>query len=283
MNDNDIFESAIKECFDNDSQLNLDERKNKYNICLTKLSDINNNTYERRFVKAYLFNKSGSNKEALQNIKEAIKKLGPNNEEDCIYNWHKEMSNLPLYKNKDEAHDHFIRTFYKKAYITYKLAGEIYAKNGKQVEALEHYMKAMYYFSFLNPEFKSNKTIRAFSFRKYNQFTLADLINNEITVSSSTTMNDPFDSLINLWGEEGNLSNTCNDKLHIKPMLESFKSYRIRSFCMGRGNESVKNILMWSHYADEHNGFCIKYKLSQHFIKQEDNKNGQHMFMKKIK
>lgn len=39
---------------------------------------------------------------------------------------------------------------------------------------------------------------------------------------------------------------------------------------------------MWSHYADEHRGFCIKYKLSQHFIKQDDNEEGQHMYLKKI-
>lgn len=283
MNDNDIFESVIKKHFGNDFQLSIDEENNKYNACLAKLNNISGNTYELYFVKAYCLHKLESNTEALRNIKEAIKKLGPNNEEYNIFNWHKEMANFPFYKNKDEARDHFMQTFYKKAYYTYELAGEIYAKNKKQVEALGLYKKAMYYYSFLYPEFKSNKTIRVFSFRKYNQFTLADLINNEITVSSSTCMNDPFDSLINLWGEEGNLSKTCKEQLHIKPLHEALEFYRIRSFCMGRGNESVKNILMWSHYADEHKGFCIKYKLSQHFIKQDENENGQHMFMKKVK
>lgn len=40
---------------------------------------------------------------------------------------------------------------------------------------------------------------------------------------------------------------------------------------------------MWSHYAGEHTGFCIKYKLSKHFIKQEeDEDNHEHMYLKSI-
>lgn len=164
----------------------------------------------------------------------------------------------------------------------YSLAGEIYAKIGKLTESINYYKKSQYHHSFLRSDFERIDSVHVFSFRRYNQFTLADLINNEITVSPSTCMNDPFDSIINLWGDEKKLSQTCTEKLHIKPMHDAFGFYRIRSFCMGRGNTPIKNILLWSHYADEHRGFCVKYKLSQHFIKQKENENGQHMYLKKI-
>lgn len=145
MNDDGIFESVIKKYFENDIHLSIDEKSNKYNDCLVRLNDISDNTYELYFVKAYCLHKLESNTEALQNIKKAIKELGPNNEDDSIFNEDKEMANFHFYKNKDEAHDHFMQAFYKKAYYTYNLAGEIYAKNEKQAESLEHYKKAMYY------------------------------------------------------------------------------------------------------------------------------------------
>ena len=39
---------------------------------------------------------------------------------------------------------------------------------------------------------------------------------------------------------------------------------------------------MWSHYAGEHTGFCVKYKLSKHFICQDENIANEHMYLKKI-
>lgn len=39
---------------------------------------------------------------------------------------------------------------------------------------------------------------------------------------------------------------------------------------------------MWSHYAGEHTGFCVKYKLSKHFICQSGNATNEHMNLKKI-
>lgn len=165
----------------------------------------------------------------------------------------------------------------------YFLAGEIYAKIGMQTRSLEYYKKSFYYKSFLKSEFEEKGTVSVFSFRKFNQYSMADLINNEITVSPSSCMNDPFDSLINLWGDEKHLQKTCTEPLHIKPLHDALDFYRIRCFCIGRGNEPVKNILMWSHYADEHKGFCIKYKLSNYFYKEDDTNENRHMYLKKIK
>ena len=82
----------------------------------------------------------------------------------------------------------------------YTLAGEIYSNLDLDAEALKYYQRANYYKSFLKTEIENRSYIYLYSFRSFNVYSFSDLINNEITVSPSKNMNDPFDSIINLWG-----------------------------------------------------------------------------------
>ena len=164
----------------------------------------------------------------------------------------------------------------------YTLAGEIYSNLDLDAEALKYYQRANYYKSFLKTEIEKRSYVYLYSFRRFNEYSLSDLINSEITVAPSKKMNDPFDSIINLWGSEKQLEETCKEHKHIKNLSRSFDYFRIRSFCNGNTTRVLKNILMWSHYADEHRGYCIKYKLSKHFIKQDKNDSFEHMFLKPI-
>jgi hypothetical protein len=89
-------------------------------------------------------------------------------------------------------------------------------------------------------------------------------------------MNDPFDSIANLWSTESNLNNICTEEQHISSYSKSFQYFRIRYFVANKvtydtDDNILKKILMWSFYANEHKGFCIKYRLAKHFIKQEKN------------
>lgn len=164
----------------------------------------------------------------------------------------------------------------------YTLAGEIYSNLDLDAEALKYYQRANYYKSFLKTEIENRSYIYLYSFRSFNVYSFSDLINNEITVSPSKNMNDPFDSIINLWGTKELLKKTCKEHKHIKNLSKSFDYFRIRSFCNGNTTRALKNILMWSHYADNHRGYCIKYKLSKYFIKQDENDSFEHMFLKPI-
>ena len=164
----------------------------------------------------------------------------------------------------------------------YTLAGEIYSILGLDNESLEYYKRALYYKTLLKTDIEEEDYVYLYSFRRFNEYSLADLINNEITVSPSKNMNDPFDSIINLWGTKELLKKTCKEHKHIKNLSKSFDYFRIRSFCNGNTTRALKNILMWSHYADNHRGYCIKYKLSKHFIKQDENDSFEHMFLKPI-
>ena len=164
----------------------------------------------------------------------------------------------------------------------YTIAGEIYSNLDLDAEALKYYQRANYYKLFLKTEIENRCYIYLYSFRRFNDYSMDDLINNKITVCPSKNMNDPFDSIINLWSNEKQLKKTCKEHKHVKNLSRSFDDFRIRSFCNGETEEALKNLLMWSHYADEHRGYCIKYKLSKHFIKQDENDSFEHMFLKPI-
>ena len=79
-------------------------------------------------------------------------------------------------------------------------------------------------------------------------------------------MNDPFDSIYNLYRDLDNLATIFPEENDILGFYDMFNYYRVRSFVKGNSSKNIKNILMWSHYTDGHKGFCIKYRLSKHFI-----------------
>lgn len=115
-------------------------------------------------------------------------------------------------------------------------------------------------------DYNDTDYVNVFSFRRYNQYSIQDLTNNEITVVCPSEMNDPFDSIYNLYRDIGNLEEICPAKEDIPGFHDIFNYFRVRSFVKGENNRNLRNILMWSHYADGHKGFCIKYHLSKHFI-----------------
>lgn len=168
----------------------------------------------------------------------------------------------------------------------YFFAGKLYALIGKQDESLECYQKFQYWNEQVkNEELCEKENIVVYSFRRFNEYSLSDLINNEITVCHPSVMNDPFDSIANLWSSEKNLDSICIHKEHISSYSKSFQYFRIRSFAANRktyetDDEILKKILMWSFYAGEHKGFCVKYRLSKHFIKQE--KNTEHCILRMV-
>lgn len=156
----------------------------------------------------------------------------------------------------------------------YFLSAQLYASLNNLEESLKHY-KLYHYYNFqtsLPKELKEKDSVVLYSFRNYSEYSLGDIINNQITLCHPSLMNDPFDSIANLWTTKESLERRCTEQKHIEPFHKSFDYYRIRSFVADRLNYEtddsiLKKILMWSHYANHHEGFCIKYRLSKHFMK----------------
>ena len=252
------------------------EQKDKYLKFQDKIQNLECNDFRYYFHRANHFNSKNILAEAKYNIDKSIsllKKVEINGVGEYLF--------APLANNLGYSLV-TLPPINSQLADVYSLAGEIYAKLEEEQISLKYHQIAMYHKSFLKTEFDKQNEIFLFSFRKFNEYTLSDLINNEITVSPSKKMNDPFDSIINLWADANKNATNSADRKIIAPLLNSFDNYRIRAFCFGKGNSPIKKVLMWSHYAGEHTGFCIKYKLSKHFICQEKNQRYEHMYLKKI-
>lgn len=160
------------------------------------------------------------------------------------------------------------------------LAGQIKATLGEYDNALEYYKKYQLYTGIGTFECPQQ---RLYLFRKCNEYAMKDLINNRLSIVKPRRLNDPVDCLIFPWREC--LNNNCKEKKHIPFLAQSYDYYRIRSFALGDNNveyakDTVKNTLMWSHYADEHRGFCILYDFSDKFINSKEGETPRNYFMK---
>ena len=143
----------------------------------------------------------------------------------------------------------------------YGMAGEVFANCGKVKEAKRAYEDYQLVICRIHSDDSYEDSL--LTFRNYSVFTLQDLINGTLTVCRPTKLNDPYDTLLLKWGEI--VRQNKSKKPHASFLCDSFNAYRIRSFCKLKdknGRSAVTNVLMWSHYADEHRGFCIEYNLS---------------------
>jgi len=96
---------------------------------------------------------------------------------------------------------------------------------------------------------------KLYKYLPYNAHSLSLLINKQIWCPKAKTLNDPFEfnfhlTATNLWGipiNQASLEKTKND----------LKELGVVCF-----SEINNDILMWSHYADGHSGFCIEFERS---------------------
>lgn len=169
----------------------------------------------------------------------------------------------------------------------YQLAGQIYAmcaSNDNNIlyerKALDFYKKYQVLLQRykISEALKERDEIVVYSFRKYSVYTLEDLINATITVVHPSKMNDPFDSIANLWRKTKFLKDVTGGRGHEELLNKSMDYFRIRSFqadidTFSTDNNILKSVKMWSHYADNHQGFCIKYRLKKKFFRDINEKD----------
>lgn len=155
----------------------------------------------------------------------------------------------------------------------YLLAGDIYTNVNDNLNALSAYKLYHYWVQQIYPHksLENRKSVIVYSYRSYGEYFLEDLINKTITCSSPSVMNDPFDSILTFWSKEKNLVKLTKNRNNSVAYSKSFDYYRIRSFVANQDTYDTDDALlnktrMWSHYADEHKGLCIKYRLSKQFI-----------------
>ena len=284
MDDFREFRKALSEYLEEIQSKEVYSLSQSYDCFYEKIKDLDCYDFRFFFFKAhYLYKKLGKVEETKMYVDKAIEastkiKTVVNNAKDILC----ENSVFIFAPFGNEKHGQIQIDNREVLGNIYSLAGEIYSILELDNVALEYYKKALYYKTLLKTDIEKEDYVYLYSFRRFYDYSKDDLTNNKITVCPSKNMNDPFDSIINLWGSEEQLKETCKEHKHIKNLSKSFDYFRIRSFCNGETEEALGNLLMWSHYADEHSGYCVKYKLSKHFIKQDENDSFEHMFLKPI-
>lgn len=119
---------------------------------------------------------------------------------------------------------------------------------------------------------------KLYKYRPVNEYSLKNLAENTVWLNTSDEFNAPFDSVFSCVSQEENIIDTARawfDKTNypkeIRGLYESliklsvnlknndFSSemkQNVGVYCLTTENDSI---LMWSHYADYHKGFCIGY------------------------
>jgi tetratricopeptide (TPR) repeat protein len=109
-----------------------------------------------------------------------------------------------------------------------------------------------------NPQILGNKNIdkpnKLYRFKPFNERVFDELKNQKLFLNDPTQWNDPFDGRM--------FAN-----FRVPEYQHYFKRLRMQSFCVKRSEEDqvfptdpLNNFLMWSHYADQHQGVCLMYE-----------------------
>jgi hypothetical protein len=107
-----------------------------------------------------------------------------------------------------------------------------------------------------------------FKFSKISEYTYSSLINKAVFLSKAIDLNDPFELDIDF---DITLSKQEKTALGLKEPLDNKELDEILNNAKNKLNEMLDRnrilslssnpyeLLMWSHYADEHKGICIEY------------------------
>lgn len=115
---------------------------------------------------------------------------------------------------------------------------------------------------------------KLYRYRTFDQYYRSNIMDGQVYLACPDTYNDPFDSAVKFDYKKcvektlgidttevyekilqlNNLIGTGFAK-HYKDTFDGFKKY-MKMACF---SEKKDSILMWSHYAENHSGFCIEY------------------------
>ena len=114
-----------------------------------------------------------------------------------------------------------------------------------------------------------------YKYRNLNDHTREMIKNNTLYFSNPLKYNDPFDTIINFYFE-GDYDLLCHKFMELgvknyekfaeklcrhNDFTEIYKNNPdLLNLSLSCFSEECDNILLWSHYANEHKGICLEYK-----------------------
>lgn len=156
--------------------------------------------------------------------------------------------------------------------------------------------KAMYY-TIAQTNNTSYQGIDCYAYRSVNDYMMDSFRNEQLSMSSPTTFNDPFDcpilELLNQYGDELSklMRKAYQDCLKITCFVKNLKLEPVMNEDGNpvrppkHDNDPVEYMseLMWAHYAKNHTGICIKYHFRSGITRFADKSNGQIAYFRDIR
>jgi len=131
---------------------------------------------------------------------------------------------------------------------------------------------------------------KLYKYRSVNEYSLKNLAENTVWLNTPDEFNDPFDSAFSCTSQEEKIIKATQDwfektnyPIELRGIYESIVKLSINLKNNNFSNEMKQNvgvyclttvndsILMWSHYADYHKGFCLGYDTSRFTEKMHTN------------
>lgn len=123
----------------------------------------------------------------------------------------------------------------------------------------------------------NNEPFVLYRFRKIDKRLIESLVSQSLWFAKPNTLNDPFDCQIDVEGalKRAALADTGGRKDFLSSILsnpEFFETWRstlddLGVCCFSSENRDTR---LWSHYADEHRGVCLKYQFrTSHFLTEK--------------
>lgn len=121
-----------------------------------------------------------------------------------------------------------------------------------------------------------------YKYTKFDAKMLSMLINRELYFASPESLNDPYDCQISISdaimeaitiAKKRHPSSLTIQKVNLLKDLAGFApkmETNIKSSGIFSLSRTSRNVLMWTHYADEHRGLCVGFRLSDKFINSSD-------------
>ena len=245
------------ECFDKVLILDLENVEANYNkgfilgwfgkleeaiIYFDKALKIEPDNIDVNFIKGANLGNLGKHEEALVCFKKFLA-LDPNN-------IHAELNiNMALYKlGKHEECHQWIQECIAKNIINYRMFSALYLfyrddeKNNNYKQDIEEYIQKTIAIEYD----KNSEGTEFYQYSPLSKEIIYNITNQEIYFSNPSNFNDPFDPLIRI--------------LNTDDSEDMLKLLNFRISCLSTNNS---NILMWSHYANKHQGICIKYNIAK--------------------
>jgi len=122
--------------------------------------------------------------------------------------------------------------------------------------------------------------IKLYKYRPINKFLIDSLVNGSIYFANPNELNDPFDCKVDIKTSISNAAKHLDrvNALKLLGLLEDRELFdRLQDDINRLGICSFSGIfmcnpnevLMWTHYANNHRGVCIKYEFPNNFVDQD--------------